>query len=111
MYWRRFPISEIPLDDSKAFEEWLFRRWREKDELLEQYYNTGRFPADDMQKSDGEHGGDAAVGAGYIETEVRLAHWYEIGQIFVVLAAFAMVANIFAKMWNFVVHGNLVGLG
>ncbi len=111
MYWQRFAISEIPLDDSKAFEEWLLRRWREKDELLELYYNTGRFPSDDVHESDGEPGGDAVIGAGYINTEVRLAHLWEVGHIFVVLAAFAMMANIIAKMWNLVVHGSFVGMG
>jgi hypothetical protein len=111
MYWRRFAVSEIPLDEPKAFEAWLDQRWREKDELLEQYMNTGRFPADDVHASDGEPDGKAVIGAGYIDTEVRLAHWYEVGQIFVVLAAFALLANILAKMWNLVVHGSFVGKG
>lgn len=111
MYWRRFAVSEIPLDDPKAFEEWVVRRWKEKDELLEGFMNTGRFPADDAHESDGEPGGGAIIGAGYIETEVRLGHWYEVGQIFVVLAAFALLANIGAKMWNLAIHGSLGGKG
>jgi hypothetical protein len=111
MYWQRFAVSELPLDDSKAFEEWLLRRWREKDDLLEQFSRTGRFPADDVHESDGEPGGKAIIGAGYIDTEVRLAHWYEVGNIFVVLAAFALLANIVAKMWNLGAHGSFGGKG
>jgi lysocardiolipin and lysophospholipid acyltransferase len=42
---------------------------------------------------------------------VRLGHWYEVGQIFVVLAAFALLANIGAKMWNLAIHGSLGGKG
>ena len=33
MYWRRFRINTIPLDDPKKFELWLRLRWREKDKL------------------------------------------------------------------------------
>ena len=87
MYWRRFAVSSIPIKDPKQFEQWVLDRWKEKDGLLEQYYDTGRFPAD-------------GPGGEYIETEVQLQHWIEVGQIFVVLAALAMVANVFAKLWE-----------
>ena len=96
MYWRRFALSEIPLDDTKAFEEWISQRWKEKDRLLEQYMQTGRFPADD----DTEPETPRLKGAGYINTEVKLAKWYELGQIFVVLAALALVANCVVSVWN-----------
>ncbi len=92
-------------------------RWNEKDRLIEHYRQNGRFPADDGHDSDGEPaingsaGAKILQGAGYIETTVRLAHWYEVGRIFVVLAGFALVANILAKLWNLAVHGSLVGLG
>ncbi|KAL9105554.1 MAG: hypothetical protein Q9227_009298 [Pyrenula ochraceoflavens] len=89
MYWRRYALSKIPLDDPKAFEEWLSQRWKEKDQLLEQYIQTGRFPADDGKSTEPPR----LKGAGYINTEVKLAKWYEVGQIFVVLAALALVAN------------------
>ena len=114
MYWRRFPVSEIPLEDSKAFDKWINDRWLEKDQLLKQFSETGRFPADTTHASDGEpkeKEGKALVGAGYIETSVKLNAWYDILQIFVMLASFAMMANIGAKLWNLVIHGSLQGLG
>lgn len=86
----------------------MSKRWLEKDRLLEQYIQTGRFPADDGHDSDGEpleSGGKMIKGAGYIETEVKLARWYEIGQIFVVLATVALIADVLAKAWNLAVHG------
>lgn len=92
MYWRRFAVTELPLHSAEAFEAWLDARWQEKEQLLEQYFETGLFPADDASV--------AATGkskAGYIDTEVRLAHWYEIGQIFVVPAALALVADVISK--------------
>ena len=116
MYWRRFAVSSIPTDDPKQFETWLLDQWRIKDALLEQYIQNGRFPADDGHDSDGEPainghpGAKVLKGAGFIETEVKLAHWYEIGQIFVVLAAFALVFNIGAKVWNLGFHGSLAGV-
>lgn len=44
MYWRRFAIASIPLKDPHECEQWVRDRWREKDNLLEQYVATGRFP-------------------------------------------------------------------
>ncbi|RDW61901.1 putative RNA polymerase II transcription elongation factor (Ctr9) [Aspergillus mulundensis] len=45
MYWRRFAVANIPLDDQDEFDAWLRARWTEKDELLDQYFETGRFPS------------------------------------------------------------------
>ncbi|KIO31945.1 hypothetical protein M407DRAFT_241659 [Tulasnella calospora MUT 4182] len=35
--------AEASEEEKKVFEEWLIRRWREKDDLLEAFYRTGRF--------------------------------------------------------------------
>ena len=111
MYWRRFAVSSIPVSDPKAFEKWIYDRWLEKEELLEQYMQNGRFPADDGSDSENETTANgsttvnAAKGAGFIETEVRLAHWYEIGQIFVVLATTALVIHNILNTWYLVTEG------
>lgn len=117
MYWRRFAVTSIPVDDPARFEAWLVEQWRIKDRILEQYVQNGRFPADDGQEPQSEltngkkSSAEELKGAGFIETEVKLAHWYEIGQIFVVLAAFGLVFNVGAKMWNLALYGSLVGHG
>ena len=117
MYWRRFAVASIPLDDDAQFEAWLMEQWRFKDDLLEGYVQNGRFPADDGHDSEGEltinksSDINAPRGAGFIETEVKLARWYEVGQIFVVLATFALIFNIGAKVWNLVFYGSLIGSG
>lgn len=117
MYWRRFAVSTIPLDDAQEFELWLRQRWLEKEVLLEGYLQTGRFPADECQDLDSEpvtngHGSTKNIqGAGIIETEVKLEHWYEIVQIFVVLLTFALIANVLAKVWNLAIYGTLIGKG
>ncbi len=82
-------MSKIPLDDAREFENWLKQRWVEKDELLECFSQTGRFPADDAAT--------AEKTKGYIDTDVRLVKWYEVGQIFVVLATFALVVNVITR--------------
>lgn len=94
MHWRRFAVSEIPVKDKEAFEAWVLDRWKEKDDLLETFYNTGRFPAAE---------GDANVKGGYIEADVRLASWLEIAQIFAVLGALAMIANVLTKLWEMMI--------
>lgn len=90
MYWRRFAMSSIPIHDAKAFEAWVMDRWKEKEKILEQYQQMGRFPADVLSQSGAEDG--------YIETEVKLKNWYEIGQIFVVLACVGLFACIVVKL-------------
>lgn len=117
MYWRRFPVSSIPFDDPQHFDQWLSELWWEKEALIEHYVQNGRFPADDGHSSEGEAaingsaGAKVLKGAGYIETEVKLAHWYEVGQIFVVLAAFGLLFNVLAKLWNLFLHGSFTGRG
>jgi hypothetical protein len=93
-------MSDIPLDDQEQFEAWLLDRWREKDELLEQLFETGRFPTSLASSIDtnGVSGDQKAQALnGYIETDIRLAHWIEIGMIFAVLA---ILAVIFRFLWS-----------
>lgn len=96
MYWRRFKISTIPLDDVNKFDIWLHARWAEKDALMEQYMHTRRFPADEgvSRTPDGE----TRRGAGYIETHVKPYKWYEILQVFAPIATFVMVLFYFYDM-------------
>ena len=117
MYWRRVAVSTIPLDDPKQFETWLLSQWLEKEALIEHYAKNGRFPADDGHDSEGEPaingsaGSQVLKGAGFIETEVKLAHWWEIGQIFIVLCFFALIFFLLATVWNLLLYGSFVGQG
>ena len=43
-YWRRFRVSDMPLENAEEFGRWLLERWYEKDALMEEYLTTGRFP-------------------------------------------------------------------
>lgn len=43
MHWRKIPIAGVPCDDEKAFEQWLYDRWVEKEYMLEQYHAQGGF--------------------------------------------------------------------
>jgi 1-acyl-sn-glycerol-3-phosphate acyltransferase len=81
MYWRRFKISSIPIDDPNAFDLWLRAHWTAKDKLLEGFIRTGRFPAD--------------TGAGIIETEVKAVRWYEFMQIFAPVGLIGLVLYAF----------------
>ncbi len=110
MYWRRFAMSSIPLDDPEKFDLWLRQKWTEKDALMEQYVITRRFPeSEDLAIDAVDPTNSPLVGTGikgrFIETEVKPAHWWEFLQIFMVLAAFGLVANILARLWNMVIYG------
>lgn len=95
-------MSDIPLDDQKEFDVWLRARWVEKDQLLDECFETGRFPSElagSIESGSGSEKQKAAASAGYVETYVRLSRWTEIGQIFIVLAAIAAVCKFLPKLW------------
>ena len=111
MYWRRFAMSSIPLGDSDKFDFWLRERWTEKDALIEQYVATGRFPESKdlaMNGADSEPS-QPKCQSGFLESNVQTAHSWEFLQIFMVLGAFGLVANILAKVWNVVLYGKPTG--
>jgi len=98
MYWRRFKVDDIPIDDIKVFEAWLRVRWDEKDRLLEQFMQTGKFPSDDgaaMTAKAEVLTEDTYLGPGghrYIETSVKNGSPFEFLLIYVPLAAVTVVA-------------------
>lgn len=112
MYWRRFAVNSLPLDNAEEFDAWIQKVWREKDELMEQYISTGRFPpSKNLQDNGKDWEGKPLMGTsnGFIETQVKTKHWWEWINIFIVLAAWGLVANILAKMWNLAFYGNMIG--
>ncbi|ETI19508.1 hypothetical protein G647_09342 [Cladophialophora carrionii CBS 160.54] len=93
MHFRRFAVKDIPLHDDRAFELWLRARWREKDVMIEEYYQTGKLPADyggTRYKS-----GKVLRGCGHMEVPIRASHWYEFLQIFAPMGILAMILYIF----------------
>ncbi|KAI5244898.1 acyltransferase-domain-containing protein [Aureobasidium subglaciale] len=107
MYWRRFKISDIPIDNDEAFERWLKNRWTEKDYLLEHFYRHGSFPSGcpikamqaeaALQKiANGNSNGEKKSvikpvnkTAKFITTEVKAGGWEEFLAIFAPITAAA----------------------
>lgn len=81
MHWRRFKVSEIPLETLEDFHAWLIERWNEKETLLQEHAKTGQFPSSINQGKS-------------ITTEVKLDRWWEIWQLGAVLAP--LLAGVFA---------------
>jgi 1-acyl-sn-glycerol-3-phosphate acyltransferase len=103
MYWRRFAVKDIPLHNDRAFELWLVARWREKDLLIEQYLQNGRFPAD--RGATKYPSGKIMRGTGHSEVQIRSSHWYEFLQIFAPMGVLAMILAVFygalpKSFWN-----------
>lgn len=78
-YWRRFKLSDIPLDDADKFDVWLREEWYKKDALMELYLTTGRFPAMVGSKVD------------FVETKVRTRNPLEILQLFTIVGIAGLV--------------------
>ena len=93
MHWRRFKIADLPLDDHDKMYDWLIQRWREKDQLLETFSKTGKFPADKVAVEI-EGGPKDAFKTPYINTEVRPRTPWEVFQIFMPVAAATMVGRV-----------------
>lgn len=100
LYWRRFRIDDIPLDDHDSFDAWLLQRWYEKDALMETYASTGRFPRMAVASDQAESGKTLD----FIETEVRTKYWWEFLRIFVVVGIFGLLGNIVTKLWYRLSH-------
>ncbi|KAF9364931.1 hypothetical protein BGX34_012038 [Mortierella sp. NVP85] len=55
MHLRRFAIKDIP-ESEPEFVEWVRARWREKDDLMEEFYTTGKFPSQLTSEDIGDSG-------------------------------------------------------
>jgi hypothetical protein len=86
MYWRRFRIADLPLDDQDKFEAWLRGQWVIKDALMEQYLTTGRFPANEGAKSD------------FVNAQIKTERPWEILEVFRIPAIAALLWRNAAKV-------------
>lgn len=89
-------MADIPLDDQKEFDAWLRARWAEKDQLMDQYFETGRFPSElagSIEANNPTAGQKVALEAGFVESHVRLHRWIELGLIFMVLIGAAFLCR------------------
>lgn len=93
MHWRRFAVKDMPIEDHDAMYKWVLDRWREKDELLEQFARTGKFPAS-LDAVDIEGGPKDSFKTAYINTEVQPKSPFEFLQMFAPVAAVAMVGRV-----------------
>lgn len=94
MHWRRFATKDLPLENQDKMHEWLMQRWREKDELLDVYAKTGRFP--------GREGAATVEGSDemmtHIDTQVMANHPLEVLQGFVPVLAAATVGRVVVQL-------------
>lgn len=97
MHWRRFAVKDIPIDDKDAMYEWMVARWREKDELLDKFLETGKFPAS-VEAVHIENGPDDAFKTPYINTEVKPRSPLEFLQMFAPVSAAVLVARIAVQL-------------
>ena len=106
LHWRRFAVSSVPFNDAEKFNAWILDRWREKDDMLEEFVNTGRLPADDVEGEpmmNGHAPGTTTVSVStrqYIETEVKPVNRFEFLQMYLPWMALALVVNVIFRFWR-----------
>lgn len=85
------------MDDTDAFASWLNDRWREKDQIIQYFVETGRFPTDGAGGSATQNG-SASVRLikeeACIETEVKPSNPLEFLQIYLLAVALLLVINV-----------------
>ena len=50
--YRLYPVNEVPHDETQLL-HWMYRRFEEKERLLDHFYTTGDFPKLDQETSHG----------------------------------------------------------
>lgn len=95
-------MEDIPLSEQKEFEDWIYKRWEEKDQLLEQFNETGRFPPFEPGAPSNRKGPEASTTGNeeYIETKIKLGHWTEFGNLFIVLLPVALALKFLFRLWS-----------
>jgi len=110
IHWRRFKIADIPVEDVDGMQKWILDRWMEKDELLDVFSKTKKFPYDpsafavdevDNQSSD--------KGRGFIESKIRMRSTMELAQVYIPILTVVLIINILYKLYNFVMTGRFGG--
>ncbi|EMC97325.1 hypothetical protein BAUCODRAFT_68107 [Baudoinia panamericana UAMH 10762] len=102
MHWRRFKIADLPVNDHDAMSQWVLDRWREKDELLEHFYQNGKFPGDpDAVEIEGGPQ-EKEWKTPYINTEVKPRNPVEFLQMFAPVTAAGWFAYSLVKAVDWV---------
>ncbi|KAI7280781.1 acyltransferase-domain-containing protein [Hortaea werneckii] len=102
MHWRRYKVSEIPVDDKEAMSQWVLQRWREKDELLETFNKTGKFPGDKEAVLIEGAPQEKEWKTAYINTEVKPKTCGEFLQLFMPVIAAALVGRVCVQVFDLV---------
>ena len=55
LYYRKYPISEVPVEEDQLL-EWMYHRFEEKERLLETFYARGEFVVNESYHGAGSHG-------------------------------------------------------
>jgi hypothetical protein len=69
---------------------------------MDHYFETGRFPSElagSIEAKNATEEQKVAISGGYVESYVRLHHWVEIIQIFIVLLGLAFLCR-FVCTWS-----------
>ncbi|KAK5696343.1 hypothetical protein LTR17_024283 [Elasticomyces elasticus] len=98
MHWRRYKISELPINDTDAMYQWTLQRWREKDDMLEQFSKTGRFLGDPVAVEIEGGPQEKEWKTPYINTEVKPRSPFEFLQIFAPVTAAALIGRILVQI-------------
>ncbi|KAG5362448.1 putative acyltransferase [Yarrowia sp. C11] len=85
-HWTKFVIKEIPYKDEKKFEKWLYDLWYDKDQMMDNFIETGKFFPDDEESEK--------------IAKLQLSHPLQGLQVFVIPAAVVLILRLGWKYWQ-----------
>lgn len=85
-HWTKYVIKEIPYKDEKKFEKWLYDLWYDKDQMMDNFIETGKFFPDNEESEK--------------IAKLQLAHPLQGLQVFVIPAAVVLILRLGWKYWQ-----------
>ncbi len=88
VYFRKFPIMDVPLE-GEALTKWLNDRFVEKEEMLDVFYKTGKFPTWNKETSEVK------------KESLEVARLIPMNNVYIILGNITYIVLLYLT-WNFV---------
>lgn len=98
LHYRRYSIEDVPFQSMEVLRDWVYDRWTEKEQLLNEYYSTGEFPLVPKGQQIDKESTDSSPRAQLITMS---EWWIAFLHIFFVSSS-VLHCYLLCKMWHFV---------
>lgn len=101
MHYRRYAITDVPYNSMESLRDWVYTRWTEKEELLNEFYCTEKFPHLPKSQRIKEESTDSLPKAG-IPRRITMSEWQIVFLHVFFISSSVFHCYLLRKMWNFI---------